>query len=182
MDVSGTYDLIVQGNCASLAEYRQNMERIRPQLAKFATRVEANFVSKSVERDDREDDVLWLPCENGHRQVQAQMIDKIEAEGDYMRVHMGDWNCLLHETMHRLAERLGSVNFIKLHRSSIVRIGFIDRLVHHNRRWSARLGDGTHVGVAKSHVAQVLQLITAGSSISTNDPAEIATNSIPSSH
>lgn len=174
MEVSGTFDLIVQGRCASFDEYSENMERIRSHIAKFATRVEANFVSKTIERAP-DDDILWLPCQDGHRQVQAQMIDKIEAEGDYMRVHLGEWNCLLHDTMHRLAERLGTESFIKLHRSSLVRIGFIERLVHHDQRWSARLRDGTYVRVAKSHVAHVLQLITGKSAVTSGH----LSNSVP---
>src|SRR5689334_13486227 len=156
MEVSGTYDLIVQGICSSFAEYTENMERIRPYIAEFATRLEANFVSKRVERNPpKEDsDVLWLPCEDGHKRVQTRMIDKIEAEGDYMRVHVGDWNCLVHDTMFRLSKRLESSVFVKLHRSSIVRIDFIDRLVHQQRRWTARLVDGSHVRVAKGRVQQ----------------------------
>ena len=181
MEVSGTYDLIVQGSCASFAEYSENMERVRPHIAKFATRVETNFVSKTTERAD-DDDILWLPCQDGHRQVQAQMIDKVEAEGDYMRVHLGDWNCLLHETMHRLAERLGTASFIRLHRSSLVRIGFIERLIHHEQRWSARLRDGTCVGVAKSHVAHVLQLINANPVATSSQQSELVPAYVPSRH
>lgn len=164
MEVSGTYDLIAQGNCASLAEYSEQMERIRPHIAEFAARLETNFVSKTVERDiPDEGTALWLPCEGGHRQVQVAMIDKIEAEGDYMRVYVGDWNCLVHETMHRLADRLGQSGFIKLHRSSMVRIRFIDRLVHGGRRWTAWLRDGSQMRVSKSQVHVVLQLMTAES-------------------
>jgi len=165
MEVSGTYDLIAQGSCASLAEYSQQMERIRPHIAEFAARLETNFVTKTVERDapDEHTDALWLPCEGGHRQVQVPMIDKIEAEGDYMRVHVGDWNCLVHQTMHRLAERLRRSGFIKLHRSSMVRISFIDRLVHGGHRWTAWLHDGSQMSVSKSQVHRVLQLMTAES-------------------
>ena len=161
VEVSGTYDLIVQGSCSSLAEYTENMERIRPHIAEFVTRLEANFVSKRVERHrpKEESEVLWLPCEDGHKRVETRMIDKIEAEGDYMRVHVGDWNCLVHDTLCRLSKRLGSSVFVKLHRSSLVRIDFIDRLVHHQRRWTARLVDGSHVSVAKGRVQEVLRLI-----------------------
>jgi hypothetical protein len=165
MEVSGTYDLIVQGHCASHAEYAAHMELIRPQVAQFATRIETNFVSSKIDqRNEDEGGALWLPCDGGRRQVEAQLIDKILAEGDYMRVHVGSWNCLIHHTMRRLCEQLPRSSFIKLHRSSLVRIGFIDRLVHDERHWKARLRDGTHVSIAKSQVQQVLRLMSGESS------------------
>ena len=163
LEVSGTYDLIVQGSCASFAEYSEQLERIRPHLAEFAARLEPNFISKTIERNSAEDrtDALWLPCEGGHRQVQASMIDKIEAEGDYMRVYVGDWNCLVHVTMHGLSERLLTCGFIRLNRSSLVRISFIDRLVQNGNCWTARLCDGSQTSVAKAGVQRVRQLMVA---------------------
>jgi DNA-binding Lrp family transcriptional regulator len=166
LEVSGTYDLIVKGTCASFAEYNEQMEHIRPHIAEFAVRLEPNFISKTIERNVAEDknDALWLPCEGGHRQVQASMIDKVEADGDYMRVYVGDWNCLVHVTMHRLSDRLLRSGFIRLHRSSLVRISFIDRLVQNGQCWTARLRDGSHMSVAKSEVHRVRQLMMAKTS------------------
>ncbi len=46
MEVSGTFDMIVQGKIETLSAYTQQMDRIRPQLAEFVTRIETNFVSK----------------------------------------------------------------------------------------------------------------------------------------
>ncbi|UUR07590.1 LytTR family DNA-binding domain-containing protein [Sphingomonas glaciei] len=166
MEVTGTFDLIVQGSCDSLTEYTQNMELIRPQLAQYVSRLDANFISKKVEVRSGEgtESALWLPCDGGRRRVEACLIDKVVAEGDYMRVHVGKWNCLVHLTMQRLYQTLGHSGFIKLHRSWLVRVGFIDRVIHEKHRWLARLRDGTNVTVAKSHVHDVLQLMTAESS------------------
>jgi hypothetical protein len=166
LEVTGTFDLIVQGSCDSLTEYTDNMDLIRPQLARYVSRIDANFISKKVEFRTNEgtENALWLPCEGGRRRVEACLIDKVVAEGDYMRVHVGKWNCLVHLTMQRLCQKLGKSGFIKLHRSWLVRVGFIDRVVHEKHRWQARLRDGTNVIVAKSHVHDVLQLMTAESS------------------
>jgi DNA-binding LytR/AlgR family response regulator len=158
----------VQGSCGSLDQYHEQMERIRPCLAEFAERLDVNFISASrshADKDENDSEVLWLPCEGGHKQIQTSMIDKVEAEGDYMRVFIGEWSCLLHVTMTRLANRLPSTHFIKLHRSSLVRVGFIERLVHKGHRWTALLHDGSRVGIAKSHVRAVLQLVKAESSL-----------------
>jgi DNA-binding Lrp family transcriptional regulator len=179
LEVAGTFDLIVQGRCSSLAEYNENMDRIRGQLAEFVTRIETNFVGKKIERNAGLEDVgaVWLPCEGGRKRVEAHLIDKIVAEGDYMRVHVGGWNCLVHHTMQRLSEQLGSSNFIKLNRSVLVRIGFIDRLVHDEHRWKARLCDGTQVGIAKSHIKAMLRMMT-GESTSTGREANIGARAL----
>jgi hypothetical protein len=97
-EVAGSFDLIIQGRCASLAEYLERMETLRPQLAEYVTRLEANFVSRRMDRKCADDEAgtLWLPCEDGHKRVDAHLIDKIVAEGDYMRVHMREWSCVVH--------------------------------------------------------------------------------------
>jgi hypothetical protein len=166
LEVSGTYDLIVQGSCSCMAEYTEHMTLIRPQVAEFASRIETNFISLKVpcRPGSEEGGWLWLPCEGGSKRVDAHLIDKIEAEGDYMRVYVGDWSCLIHQTMHSLCAKLGTTSFIKLHRSSVVRIEFIERLVNVDCRWKARLRDGTLVSVAKSHVREVLRMIEGESS------------------
>ena len=66
--------------------------------------------------------------------------------------------------MDRLHRQLADSGFVRLHRSWLVRVGFIDRLIHQEQRWTARLIDGSHVRVAKSHIRDVLALMTNESS------------------
>ena len=166
LEVTGAFDLIVHGRCASLAEYSQQMNMLRPQLSEFVTRFETNFVCNRIDKQcgDHEQAAIWLPCEGGHKRIAVNLIDKIVAEGDYMRVHVGDWDCLIHSTMHRLCEQLEGSQFIQLHRSTIVRMAFIERFIHDEHGWNARLRDGTLVKIAKSHVKEALQLAHGDSS------------------
>jgi len=39
----------------------------------------------------------------------------------------------------------------------IVRCGFIDRISHSGRQWTAHLNDGTSERVARTHVAEMLE-------------------------
>ena len=166
LEVAGTFDLIVQGRCASLAEYSENMDRVREQLAEYVSRLETNFVAKRIERKaEPSDNVVWLPCEGGRRRVDAYLIDKVVAEGDYMRVHVGTWSSLVNQTMHQLCQQLGTADFVRVHRSVVIRKQFIDRVTHMGHRWTIRLRDGTHVSVAKSHVREVLELVARESSM-----------------
>ncbi|MEO6361413.1 MAG: LytTR family transcriptional regulator DNA-binding domain-containing protein [Sphingomicrobium sp.] len=179
IEVSGSFDLIAQVRFASHAEYTENFDKLRPQLAEFIARIETNFIVGNFDnRPDSSDTIaLWLPCEGGRKRVEARLIDKIVAEGDYMRVHVGDWNCLAHFTMQRLNQQLRGPSFVKLHRSTLVRVGFIDRLLHDERRWMARLRDGTWVAVSKSHVREVLDLMSDGSSKLRPDSSKKSTTS-----
>ena len=81
-----------------------------------------------------------------------------------MRVLVGNWSCLIHCTMRRLCEQLGESHFVQLHRSALVRISFVDRLVYHERRWKAHLRDGTYVSIARSRVQQAQRLMSNESS------------------
>ncbi|NJC04931.1 DNA-binding Lrp family transcriptional regulator [Sphingomonas kaistensis] len=169
MEVCGTYDLIVQGRCCDVADYNRNMERLRQPMAQFIARIETSFVARMMDRPAASEEnggALWLPCGDGRRRVEHRLIDKIMAEGDYMRVHVGDWTCLVHDTMAHLSRELAGSGFVQLHRSVLVRITFIDRLVHDQRRWIARLLDGSEVGVAKSHTHDVLAIMAGESSMS----------------
>lgn len=176
MEVCGTYDLIIQGRCQDVAEYTLGMERLRKPLSRFVSRIETSFVARMMDRPVFDDSAaLWLPCKEGRRRVSFGQIDKICAEGDYMRVHVGDWSCLIHETMGRLAKELVGAGFVQLHRSWLVRITFIEKLVHDQRRWTARLCDGTEVSVAKSHTQDVLRIMSGESSNSSDRSAISAT-------
>ncbi|WP_162789262.1 MULTISPECIES: LytTR family transcriptional regulator DNA-binding domain-containing protein [Sphingomonas] len=163
MEVSGTFDLIVHASLASLAEFLREMERLAAPLANFATRVESNFVGRTVDCHGA-DSVIWVPCADGRRRIEAGMINKIVAEGDYMRLFLTGSECLVHETIGHLLARLDPQRFVRLHRSTVVRTDFIERLQHLDRRWVAQLKDGTRYNLARSRVAAVLRLLTAESS------------------
>lgn len=163
MDVSGGFDMIVHAKMATLADYTDQMTRIRPQIAEFVERIEANFVGRKVERHPDLERFIWVPCVGGRRRIDIGKIDKVIADGDYMRLHIEGWHCLLHSTITAMKDRLDD-RFIQLHRSSIVRIDFLDRLMHHERRWIAHLKDGSKQAVAKSHVSEVLDLMASDSS------------------
>ena len=165
MECSGTFDLIIQARCESFADYTARMDSIADQVRLYVSRIEANFVSKTLNCGCAPDDtrVMWLPCKGGKKSIEISKIDKVLAEGDCMSVHVGSWHCLVHDTMHHFRESLGD-HFVLLHRSALVRADFIERALHYDRRWIVRLCDGTQQRVAKSHVADIIRLISGDSS------------------
>lgn len=55
--------------------------------------------------------------------VRVEEIDWIEAERDYVHLHVGDRSFLLRETIGGLEERLDPADFLRIRRSALVRTG-----------------------------------------------------------
>jgi DNA-binding LytR/AlgR family response regulator len=96
-----------------------------------------------------------VPSGDGLKRVDLSTVDKIIADGDYVQVFGSGQKWLLHSTMHKVRSEL-SHNFVQLHRSLIVRRGFIDRLSRNGRSWDAHLRDGSLERISRSHVAEAL--------------------------
>ena len=91
--------------------------------------------------------------------VAATDIDRIEAERDYMRLHIGARSFLLHHRLNELERRLDPACFIRLHRSTIVRRDRIARLRHDGLgTWFATLADGTEIRIGRSFLAAAKDL------------------------
>jgi two-component system LytT family response regulator len=62
------------------------------------------------------------------RFVEIAHIDWVEAEGNYVRLHIGDDSHFVRETMARLLAQLGEEHFFRIHRSRIVNVHRIKEL------------------------------------------------------
>jgi len=62
------------------------------------------------------------------RVVPVEQIDFITSSGPYAELHTGDRTHLIREPMHVLENRLDPRQFIRIHRSAIVRLGLVDTL------------------------------------------------------
>jgi two-component system response regulator AlgR len=103
---------------------------------------------------------LWAPTGAEMVRVPVARIDRIEAERDYMRLHLGKRSYLVHQTIGDLERKLDPALFIRLHRSSIVRKDFIASLRHDGRgTWQAILADGGAVGIGRSYLPAARALI-----------------------
>jgi two-component system response regulator AlgR len=104
---------------------------------------------------------FWVPHRSEVVRVAASDIDRIEAERDYMRLHIGARSFLLHHRMGELERRLDPARFIRLHRSTIVQRDRIARLRHDGLgTWFAALIDGTEIRIGRSFLATAKELAT----------------------
>lgn len=98
---------------------------------------------------------FWVPHRSELIRVAAGDIDRIDAERDYVRLHVGQRSYLLLHTIQRLEDRLDPERFIRLHRSTIVRRDRIAGLKHDGLGvWSAQLADGELLRIGRTYLAK----------------------------
>jgi len=96
---------------------------------------------------------FWVPHKSELIRLAAGDIDRIDAERDYVRLHVGARSYLLLHTIQRLEDRLDPARFIRLHRSTIVRRDRIAGLRHDGLGvWSAELADGTALRIGRTYL------------------------------
>lgn len=166
VEVSGAFDFMIEVAIPDFASYQDWLQQHAEAFAKLVYRQESNFVCRRYIKDRpayREH--LWASAPDGMRRVDCEQIDRICAEGDYVRVHCGESSWLLHTSLAKLVEELDPNQFIRLHRSTVVRIDSVIRLIHRGRVWFALLEGGRIQRIAKSHVAEVLHALRDDSSM-----------------
>jgi hypothetical protein len=158
VEVAGDFDFMTEIAPTDLGSFNRWWKGLADTVAPVVTRCEKSFVCRRFIRRPKDEHALWVRAGEEIKRLPHEMIDKIVAERDYARVFSNGQSWLLHATMHSLFESLRDKEFIQLHRSIIVRHGFIDRLSRVDDHWEARLRDGTSERVAKSHVADALKM------------------------
>ncbi len=96
----------------------------------------------------------WVSEARGLVRLAAADVDRISAERDYMRLHVGKRSWLINHTIGKLEEELDPERFVRIHRSAIVRRDFVTGLRRdESGRWYARLADGDEQKVGRLYLA-----------------------------
>ena len=96
---------------------------------------------------------FWVPHRSELIRISADDLDRIDAERDYVRLHVGDHSYLLLHTIAGIEARLDPERFIRLHRSTIVRRDRIAGLRHDGLGvWSAELADGSALRIGRTYL------------------------------
>ncbi len=124
------------------------LERVRAWLA-GGRRTGTKPVSHHVEE-------FWVPDHSGLVRIAASDIQRITAERDYMRLHVGARSWLIHRTIAKLEQDLDPALFMRVHRSVILRRDTITGLYRDEAgHWTARLSDGAEQRIGRSYVDEV---------------------------
>jgi two-component system, LytTR family, response regulator len=103
---------------------------------------------------------LWIREGDARVRIPVDMIERFEADGDYVRLHIGPRVRLLRARLGDLAERLDPARFVRVHRSEIVRHDLIAAIRRHDSgRTFAVLSGGREVPVSRRYVSRVAQAL-----------------------
>lgn len=92
--------------------------------------------------------------------IDVRAIQHISASGDYVEVHTGRESHLLHTTLAELAARLDPEVFRQVHRSHVVNLDAVAKLVPYDaRRLLIRLRDGTEIVASRAASEELRDLI-----------------------
>lgn len=95
--------------------------------------------------------------------IRTHDIDWIAAAGDYVELHCGERSHLLHETMSSMEQKLSPQEFLRIHRSRIVRLELIEEARGiDNREYLVRLSDGSEHRSGRTFAARLEDWLASG--------------------
>lgn len=105
-------------------------------------------------------DELWVPHRSELLRIAVSEVHQIDAERDYVRLHVGTAEAprsyLLLQTIAGLEARLDPDEFIRIHRSTILRRDNIRGLRHDGLGvWSAELQSGEALRIGRTYLSKV---------------------------
>ncbi|MDP9632630.1 UNVERIFIED_ORG: two-component system response regulator AlgR [Ensifer adhaerens] len=104
---------------------------------------------------------IWVKARGEFIRIALDRVVRFQAERDYVRIHTENKSYLHHESLASLAGRLDPAEFLRLHRSSIVRRHCIVGLRQAPfGALIALLSDGSEIRVGRTYVKQVRPLST----------------------
>ena len=131
---------------------------LKPVTPERLERAVARAAARRGARAERKSDWLtefWVPYRSELLRIAASDVDRIDAERDYVRLHVGARSYLLLQTVTGLEARLDPERFIRLHRSVILRRDRITGLRHDGLGvWSAELSDSTAVRIGRTYLTR----------------------------
>ena len=104
---------------------------------------------------------FWVPHRSELLRVDAVQVERIDAERDYVRLHVGakegqGRSYLLLQTIAGLEGRLDPSRFIRIHRSTILRRDRIRGLRHEGLGvWSVELDNGEALRIGRTYLRKV---------------------------
>ena len=99
---------------------------------------------------------LWIPHRSELLRVPVDEVTRIDAERDYVRLHLGDRSFLLLQTLAGLEERLDPARFVRIHRSTVLRRDCIRGLRHDGMgAWSVECANGDLLRIGRTYLPRV---------------------------
>lgn len=99
------------------------------------------------------------------RVIPVDAIHYITAEDAYAKIHTDEETYLIRERMHVLEDRLDPSDFVRIHRSTMVRIDLIETVLQRSGgKYAVLLSDRTKLAVSRGRHKDVLRRLKVGTS------------------
>lgn len=99
---------------------------------------------------------FWVKVRNDYVRLSAARISRFQADRDYVQIHAGSETYLHHESLASLERRLDEEEFLRVHRSTIVRRDQIVRIkTSPLSSMIAVLTDGSEIRVGRTYAPTV---------------------------
>ncbi len=99
---------------------------------------------------------FWVPNRSELLRIDAAQVSRIDAERDYVRLHVGSGSYLLLQTIAGLEARLDPEKFIRIHRSTILRRDMIRGLRHEGLGvWCVELDEDQDLRIGRTYLRRV---------------------------
>lgn len=99
---------------------------------------------------------FWVPQRSELLRIAVSEVDRVDAERDYVRLHVGDNSYLLLQTIAGIEKSLDPQQFIRIHRSTILRRDTIRGLKHEGLGvWSVELMSGKTLRIGRTYLRAV---------------------------
>lgn len=105
---------------------------------------------------------VWVTSPQGLVRVRLGDIEAIEAAGDYVLLHTPDRSHLHRARLRDLLSALPAADWVRVHRSALVRIERVAELQGPARRTRLALNSGRLLAVSRPHVAEVKSRLGLG--------------------
>ena len=165
VDESRLLDAVEKAQQALVAQQgEQQKQHLATLLADFtgdnSEDVLRKLASGELVKETAHASVLVIKDGSEIKRVDMSHIQWIDAAGDYMCVHTDNDTHIMRKTMKELLDELDPRLFIRVHRSVIVNIQYVAKLVSHiSGEYHLVLHNGTELKVSRSHRDKVKQMM-----------------------
>ena len=147
----------------ALLNFKSPLHHNKEKLINLGSDIQNTEFSESSDSTyERWPDELVIETKDPRISVKVTEIAWIDAAGDYMCVHANGETFILRSTMKNLEEKLNPQQFRRIHRSTIINIGFIENITPHQKGdYFIDVKEGTRLRLSRSYKENLADIIDA---------------------
>jgi two-component system, LytTR family, response regulator len=139
-------------NKARFAEALKRFHERRICVNGVERKQELKAAFQEIQRESRDSERILIKSGSRTIFLRKGLIEWVEAQGDYVKFHIGKENHILRETMTAAAEQLDPNRFVRIHRSRIVNLDHVREI---RPLWggdySVLMRDGTELTMSRTY-------------------------------